>query len=51
MYAVVRNAAKSTHLQAATKGFQNVHVVEADVVDHVSLEGCAAASSCPASYH
>ena len=41
---MVRNAAKSTHLQDAIKSLKNVHVVEADVVDHISLEACSPAS-------
>ena len=44
VYAVVRNAAKSTHLQDAIKSLKNVHVVEADVVDHISLEARSPAS-------
>ncbi|KAI0705968.1 NAD-P-binding protein [Cerioporus squamosus] len=43
--AVVRNAAKSTHLQAAIKGLPNVHVLEADVTDHKTLENAAKAAS------
>ena len=38
VFAVVRNARTSTHLTAAIDGLKNVHVVEADVVDHHSLE-------------
>ena len=46
---MVRNAAKSTHLQGAIKSLKNIHVVEADVVDHISLEACSPASRlrCP----
>ena len=36
--AVVRNAQSATHLSAAISGLKNVHVVEADVADHASLE-------------
>ncbi len=36
--AVVRNAAKSTHLQAVIKDLKNVHVLEADVTDYKTLE-------------
>ena len=38
VFAVVRSAAKSIHLQAATKSLKNVHVVEADVADYASLQ-------------
>ena len=38
VFAVVRNAATSTHLQTAIKGLANVHVLEADVIDYKSLE-------------
>ncbi|RPD54465.1 NAD-P-binding protein [Lentinus tigrinus ALCF2SS1-7] len=41
VFAVVRNAAKSIHLQAATKTLKNVHVLEADVVDYPSLQKAA----------
>ncbi|RPD58579.1 NAD-P-binding protein [Lentinus tigrinus ALCF2SS1-7] len=45
VFAVVRNAATSTHLQAAIKGHTNVHVLEADVVDYNSLERAAKEAS------
>ena len=38
VFAVVRNAANSKHLQAAIQGLKNVHVLEADVADYRSLE-------------
>ena len=38
VFAVVRNAAKSTHLQAAIRSLNNVRIVEADVGDHASLQ-------------
>ena len=38
VFAVVRSAAKSIHLQAATKSLKNVHVVDADVADYASLQ-------------
>ncbi len=38
VFAIVRNAAKATHLQAATKGLKNVHILEAEVTDYSSLE-------------
>lgn len=38
VFAVVRNAAKSNHLQAAIKDLKNVHVLEADVTDYKTLE-------------
>ncbi|KAI0696852.1 NAD-P-binding protein [Cerioporus squamosus] len=41
VFAVVRSAAKSTHLQAAVKSLKNVHVLEADVADYASLEKAA----------
>ncbi|RPD72782.1 NAD-P-binding protein [Lentinus tigrinus ALCF2SS1-7] len=41
VFAVVRNAQKSIHLQAAIKGLKNVHVLEADVTDYKSLEEAA----------
>ncbi|KAI0696863.1 NAD-P-binding protein [Cerioporus squamosus] len=41
VFAVVRSAAKSTHLQAAVKNLKNVHVLEADVTDYASLEKAA----------
>ncbi|PIL26286.1 hypothetical protein GSI_12042 [Ganoderma sinense ZZ0214-1] len=41
VFAVVRNPAGSTHLNAAVKDLQNVHVVKADVVDHASLKDAA----------
>ncbi|KAI1795383.1 NAD(P)-binding protein [Ganoderma leucocontextum] len=36
--AVVRDPAGSTHLNAAIKGLQNVHVITADVADYTTLE-------------
>ncbi|TFK84095.1 NAD-P-binding protein [Polyporus arcularius HHB13444] len=41
VFAIVRNAAKSTHLQAATKGLKNVHILEAEVTDYSTLEKAA----------
>ncbi|KAI0747067.1 NAD-P-binding protein [Daedaleopsis nitida] len=41
VFAVVRNARKSNHLNAAISGMENVHVVEADVADHTTLERAA----------
>ena len=38
MFAIVRDAGKATHLAAATQGLENVHVLEADVIDFRSLE-------------
>ncbi len=38
VFAIVRNAKGSTHLAAAVANLKNVHVVEADIVDHASLE-------------
>ncbi|KAI0696857.1 NAD-P-binding protein [Cerioporus squamosus] len=41
VFAVVRSAAKSTHLQATVKSLKNVHVLEADVADYASMEKAA----------
>ncbi|RPD64665.1 NAD(P)-binding protein [Lentinus tigrinus ALCF2SS1-7] len=41
VFAIVRNAAKCTHLQAVAKNFKSVYIVEADVVDYRSLEQAA----------
>ncbi|TFK84088.1 NAD-P-binding protein [Polyporus arcularius HHB13444] len=41
VFAVVRNASKSTHLQAVVKDAKNIHVVEADVADYPSLQRAA----------
>ncbi|EIW57033.1 NAD-P-binding protein [Trametes versicolor FP-101664 SS1] len=41
VFAIVRNAKGSTHLAAAIANLKNVHVVEADIVDHASLERAA----------
>ena len=38
MFAIVRDASKAAHLAAATQGLDNVHVLEADVIDFQSLE-------------
>ncbi len=38
MFAVVRNASKSTYLQAVAKDAKNIHVVEGDVADYPSLQ-------------
>lgn len=38
VFAIVRNAKGSTHLAAAVAHLKNVHVVEAEIVDHASLE-------------
>ncbi|RDX48930.1 NAD-P-binding protein [Lentinus brumalis] len=45
VFAVVRNAATSSHLQDAIKGLNNVHVLEADVADYQSLERAAKLAS------
>ncbi|PIL30285.1 hypothetical protein GSI_07465 [Ganoderma sinense ZZ0214-1] len=41
VFAVVRNPAGSTHLNAAAAGLKNVHIVPGDVVDYDSLERAA----------
>ncbi|EIW57123.1 NAD-P-binding protein [Trametes versicolor FP-101664 SS1] len=41
VFAIVRNKKGSFHLTAAIANFKNVHVFEADVVDHASLERAA----------
>ncbi|KAI0742405.1 NAD-P-binding protein [Daedaleopsis nitida] len=38
VFAVVRNASASIHLNAAVKGLQNVHILEGDVGDYNSLK-------------
>lgn len=38
VYAIVRNKKNSFHLAAAVANLKNVHIFEADVVDHASLE-------------
>lgn len=38
VFAIVRNKKGSFHLAAAVANLKNVHVFEADVVDHASLE-------------
>lgn len=38
VFAVVRNSRTSAHLNLAVKGLKNVHVLDADVLDHASLE-------------
>ncbi|KAI0747070.1 NAD-P-binding protein [Daedaleopsis nitida] len=42
VFAIVRNARTSTHLNAATSGLKNVHVIEADVGDYSTLQCCEA---------
>ncbi|RPD58560.1 NAD-P-binding protein [Lentinus tigrinus ALCF2SS1-7] len=41
VFAIVRNATRSTHLSVAISGLKNVHVFEGDVTDHPSLERVA----------
>ncbi|KAI0656631.1 NAD-P-binding protein [Cubamyces menziesii] len=41
VFAVVRSKQRSRHLDAAISGLNNVHVVEADVVDFASLQRAA----------
>ncbi|PIL30295.1 hypothetical protein GSI_07476 [Ganoderma sinense ZZ0214-1] len=41
VFAVVRNPAGSTHLNALAAGFKKVHIVPGDVVDYTSLEPAA----------
>ena len=38
VFAVVRSGRTSTHLATAIAGAKNVHVLDADVTDHGSLE-------------
>ena len=38
VFAIVRNAARSTHLTAPVSDLKNVHVFEGDVTDYPSLE-------------
>ncbi len=48
MFAVVRNASKSTYLQAVAKDANNIHVVEGDVGDYASLQvGITPSFICP----
>ena len=46
MFAIVRDPAGSTHLQAAIASLKNVHVIAGDVADYATLE----VSFCPCDY-
>ncbi|KAI0742365.1 NAD-P-binding protein [Daedaleopsis nitida] len=41
VFAIVRNAQTSTHLNKAVAGLKNVHVIEGDVTDYSTLERAA----------
>ncbi|KAH9916607.1 NAD-P-binding protein [Epithele typhae] len=44
VFAVVRSAATSTHLQAVASAFANVHILEGEVTDYASLQASRAAT-------
>ncbi len=38
MFAIVRNPARSTYMQAAAANLKNVHIIAGDVADYSTLE-------------